>query len=191
MGERPRLIKFFAIFYGSYAFLCALFLISLWTATQGIQPPPEPPTYYPIERVLFAVFLGYIFSLGGVFLSLLVAYGLPLAKEWARMLGLVISVVTLLLVLQGTMSSDVGVLTGFFVSGSFGFLTRLIDVSYIILSIAAIFYLKRSEVVAYFEKKRISEGSPKAFLKKCVRCDKDIPLASEECPHCGAKQKER
>jgi ribosomal protein L40E len=25
-------------------------------------------------------------------------------------------------------------------------------------------------------------------LKKCVECGLRIPLASEECPHCGAKQ---
>jgi DNA-directed RNA polymerase subunit RPC12/RpoP len=26
-------------------------------------------------------------------------------------------------------------------------------------------------------------------LKKCIQCGKRIPLASEECPHCGAKQR--
>jgi len=30
--------------------------------------------------------------------------------------------------------------------------------------------------------------TPKKFLKKCVRCGKEIPLASEECPYCEAKQ---
>jgi ribosomal protein L40E len=25
-------------------------------------------------------------------------------------------------------------------------------------------------------------------LKKCIKCGARIPLASEECPHCGAKQ---
>lgn len=33
--------------------------------------------------------------------------------------------------------------------------------------------------------------TPKAFLKSCVNCGKDIPLASEICPHCGAEQKKR
>jgi predicted nucleic-acid-binding Zn-ribbon protein len=28
-----------------------------------------------------------------------------------------------------------------------------------------------------------------AFLKKCVKCGKKIPIASEECQYCGAKQK--
>ncbi len=30
----------------------------------------------------------------------------------------------------------------------------------------------------------------KAFLKKCVKCGKEIPIASEECQHCGTKQPE-
>lgn len=32
--------------------------------------------------------------------------------------------------------------------------------------------------------------TPKAFLKKCVECGKEIPIASEECPYCKAEQKE-
>ena len=28
----------------------------------------------------------------------------------------------------------------------------------------------------------------KAYLKKCVKCDKEIPIASEECQYCGTKQ---
>ncbi|MFZ0965553.1 MAG: hypothetical protein WAN82_02880 [Candidatus Bathyarchaeia archaeon] len=30
----------------------------------------------------------------------------------------------------------------------------------------------------------------KSFLKKCVKCGKDIPIASEECQYCGARQPE-
>jgi len=30
--------------------------------------------------------------------------------------------------------------------------------------------------------------SSKSYLKKCVECGKDIPLASEECQYCGAQQ---
>lgn len=33
--------------------------------------------------------------------------------------------------------------------------------------------------------------TPKAFLKKCVKCSEEIPIASEECPYCEAEQKER
>ncbi len=30
--------------------------------------------------------------------------------------------------------------------------------------------------------------TPKSFLKKCVNCGKDIPIASEVCQYCGTKQ---
>jgi len=35
-----------------------------------------------------------------------------------------------------------------------------------------------------------SKETPKAFLKQCIKCGKEIPIASEECPYCGAKQKQ-
>ena len=35
---------------------------------------------------------------------------------------------------------------------------------------------------------RIFKQTPKSFLKSCVRCGKDIPIASEECKFCGAQQ---
>jgi len=31
--------------------------------------------------------------------------------------------------------------------------------------------------------------TPKSFLKECVECKKDIPIASEECPYCGVRQR--
>ncbi len=30
--------------------------------------------------------------------------------------------------------------------------------------------------------------TPKAFLKKCRKCGREIPIASEECPFCKSKQ---
>jgi hypothetical protein len=30
--------------------------------------------------------------------------------------------------------------------------------------------------------------TPESFLKKCIKCGKRIPLASEECKYCGARQ---
>jgi ribosomal protein L40E len=32
--------------------------------------------------------------------------------------------------------------------------------------------------------------TPKAFLKKCIKCGGEIPIASEKCKYCGAKQPE-
>ena len=37
-------------------------------------------------------------------------------------------------------------------------------------------------------KQYLLKKTPKAFLKKCVKCGKDIPIASEKCYHCGAEQ---
>ena len=34
------------------------------------------------------------------------------------------------------------------------------------------------------------EATSKSYLKKCVECEKDIPIASEECQYCGARQTE-
>lgn len=32
------------------------------------------------------------------------------------------------------------------------------------------------------------QGTPKGFLKKCIECGREIPIASEECPYCKTKQ---
>ena len=31
--------------------------------------------------------------------------------------------------------------------------------------------------------------TPKSFLKECVKCARDIPIASETCPFCNSKQR--
>jgi len=36
-----------------------------------------------------------------------------------------------------------------------------------------------------------AEVTPESFLKKCVKCGEEIPIASDYCPKCGAKQKEK
>jgi len=33
--------------------------------------------------------------------------------------------------------------------------------------------------------------TPESFLKKCVECGKEIPIASDYCPKCETKQKEK
>lgn len=34
------------------------------------------------------------------------------------------------------------------------------------------------------------EATSKSYLKNCVECGKEIPIASEECQYCGAEQDE-
>ncbi len=43
--------------------------------------------------------------------------------------------------------------------------------------------------IAILDYRAVGE-TPKSFLKKCVQCGKDIPIASEECIHCRAEQPE-
>jgi uncharacterized paraquat-inducible protein A len=40
-----------------------------------------------------------------------------------------------------------------------------------------------------FHKPEQNTDTPRSFLKVCVKCKKSIPVASEECPFCGAKQR--
>jgi predicted nucleic-acid-binding Zn-ribbon protein len=40
----------------------------------------------------------------------------------------------------------------------------------------------------YKEIKGRKKTRDNAFFKKCVKCGKQIPIASEECSYCGAKQ---
>jgi len=37
---------------------------------------------------------------------------------------------------------------------------------------------------------RAAGETPESFLKNCVKCGREIPIASEECSFCGAKQRE-
>lgn len=38
--------------------------------------------------------------------------------------------------------------------------------------------------ISYFRTGRV----PNAFLKKCMKCSREIPIASLECPYCKSKQ---
>jgi hypothetical protein len=49
---------------------------------------------------------------------------------------------------------------------------------------------KNCELVLFHYGKGISQKTSKNYLKKCVTCGKEIPIASEECPNCEAKQPE-
>jgi hypothetical protein len=40
-----------------------------------------------------------------------------------------------------------------------------------------------------FHKPEQNTDTPRSFLKVCVKCRKTIPVASEECPFCGARQR--
>lgn len=42
--------------------------------------------------------------------------------------------------------------------------------------------------ISHFERYRTSADDAKPFLKRCIRCGEEIPMASEECRYCGTKQ---
>jgi len=48
------------------------------------------------------------------------------------------------------------------------------------------FKSKTEQEISYFR----APSTPKAFLKKCLKCGKEIPVASETCPFCHSGQKE-
>jgi len=51
---------------------------------------------------------------------------------------------------------------------------------------------KECRVIICYEKEKVEPlGTPKSFLKKCIKCGEEIPIATEHCPKCGAKQKEK
>jgi len=47
-------------------------------------------------------------------------------------------------------------------------------------------------VLAYYGKVEgaLARETPKSFLKNCAKCAEEIPIASDYCPKCGAKQEE-
>jgi len=61
------------------------------------------------------------------------------------------------------------------------------DVRVVILSLDLGCDFSEIETLARSAQSEIG-GTPKAFMKKCAQCGKQIPIASEECPYCGTKQ---
>lgn len=170
MGERPKPVSLLVIFYGSHAFLFVLIFILLGVRMQGCSGQPE---YTPGGFVIL-IFLIYIISLIGFLLNLSVAYGIFLAKAWARILGIAISVLGLLFLFQAHLSLVVILITGF------PFPLYLLDVSDIILSIAAIYCLTRPEVKAYFKKKRISQREEELSKEEYEKLTKEEKHMKEE-----------
>jgi hypothetical protein len=49
---------------------------------------------------------------------------------------------------------------------------------------------KPPSVYEMLQRSKYARRTPKVFLKKCIKCQIEIPLASEECPYCMARQTE-
>ena len=53
------------------------------------------------------------------------------------------------------------------------------------------YYCGKCGYIEFYKKLKPTEPpQPQGFSKKCVKCGKEIPIASEECQYCGTKQKE-
>jgi hypothetical protein len=60
------------------------------------------------------------------------------------------------------------------------------------VNIPALKCKKCNIIIADFNLENIAWAeTPEAFLKKCVKCGKEISIAELECPYCGAEQKEK
>jgi hypothetical protein len=50
---------------------------------------------------------------------------------------------------------------------------------------------KKCRLALFHYGKEMPLETSKSYLKTCVECGKEIPLASEECEYCGTKQPEK
>lgn len=49
------------------------------------------------------------------------------------------------------------------------------------------FKIDSEKEIPHFERYTTPPAGVKTFLKKCPYCDREIPIASEECPYCGTR----
>ena len=52
------------------------------------------------------------------------------------------------------------------------------------------FKIDSEKEIPHFERYTTPSAGVRPFLKKCPYCDREIPIASEECQYCGTKQPE-
>jgi rRNA maturation endonuclease Nob1 len=60
---------------------------------------------------------------------------------------------------------------------------------FLLLSFSLLSDVKKKPISVH-DTPTVAARGPKAFLKKCVKCGREIPIASEECQYCGTKQPE-
>ena len=73
-----------------------------------------------------------------------------------------------------------------------GWLGFFLDLAGLALFFYGIFYMRKVEAGFNMPSNKASElilsETPKSFLKKCAKCSREIPIASEQCPFCEQKQ---
>ncbi|GEM_PF-3543939 len=78
-------------------------------------------------------------------------------------------------------------------SSDIGGVFRILFYAILLLAISAVgLFIKPKSPPSLYD--MMSKGAymhtPKSFLKKCVKCEREIPIASEKCPYCQARQPE-
>jgi hypothetical protein len=136
------------------------------------------------------LFVGLIFSL--VFISALIVSLPSGGAMWIipPFLSLIIVIGVLLDIVCGIILILVRDAIILLVAGIIGLLSSIVLVGGIIGAIGGILGIIGGALClsAPPEAPPTSLQTPSAFLKKCPNCGKEIPVASEECPECGAKQ---
>ncbi|MEM2779327.1 MAG: hypothetical protein QW791_00430 [Candidatus Bathyarchaeia archaeon] len=85
---------------------------------------------------------------------------------------------------------------------SYGFSDGIVNIDDVSRILFLAIFLLAVSTVTLFEKQKsppslydmVSKGThlrtPKSFVKRCVKCGREIPITSGECPYCQARQPE-
>jgi hypothetical protein len=72
----------------------------------------------------------------------------------------------------------------------FALMTELVVYSPFILANLEGYRCQKCKLIEFHYKNAVTE-TPPSFLKKCAKCNENIPVASEYCPRCGAEQRKK
>jgi len=70
----------------------------------------------------------------------------------------------------------------------FGIAFVLVLLAGVTLPLIPLWYLMHVHGFSYERYRKEEKKIPTSFLKKCVKCDREIPIAFEECLYCGSEQ---
>jgi Zn finger protein HypA/HybF involved in hydrogenase expression len=88
----------------------------------------------------------------------------------------------------GRIPFRIGGLSGILSSmGEIGEDTLSFDV-YVCPKCKSVEFFGTQDIQKRYEDLQRKNNTSRSFLKKCVKCRKEIPIASEECQFCGSKQ---
>ena len=154
LTEKPRAVKLLAIFYGLQGFLL-LSIFVFFLASSLLHTGSGPP----IGGAGVAILLIFGVSSGGALLYLSVARGLLLGRNWARTLGIIISILALLYFVPAMILSARAGLESLLSN----WMVLLVGGIPTFLNGASVYCFTRREVRAHFKhevhaKERIQEG---------------------------------